>query len=245
MLIVVMGPPCSGKSTWVRQRAKPTDIVIDYDQIAIALSGPRAADHDHSGVVDAVTKAARKAAIHTALRYATRVDVYLIHSNPGRHEIAAYQQRGADVVLLDPGRDVVRERCGRERPPRIYAAIDEWYRDHAAGGWTPRPRSNQTRPGPTSGAADPRGTQAWRRLCAQVYAEEAYCWICQGWVDQALPREDPMSRTVDHVVPVARGGPAIPDRAGVRLAHRRCNSARGDQPERLTQQRLTIPITSI
>lgn len=242
MLIVVTGPPCGGKSTWVRHRAKPADIVIDYDRLATALSGEGADSHDHRGPIDAVTKAARKAAIAVAARHLSTVDVYLVHSSPRPNELATYRRLGADIVLLDPGEDVARERCARERPARIFAAIDQWYAAHAHGG--PRPR-HQRAPQPESGQGDPRGTQAWRRLCAQVYAEETHCWLCHEWVDQTLPREHPMSRTVDHVVPVARGGPPIPDRDGARLAHRRCNSERGDNPERLTQQRLTIPITAI
>lgn len=79
---------------------------------------------------------------------------------------------------------------------------------------------------------DPRSTRAWRRLRAQVYAEETHCWRCQTWVNQALPKSHPMSRTVDHIVPIARGGAGVPDRAAVRLAHRRCNARRGDRPDR-------------
>lgn len=242
MLIVVMGPPCSGKSTWIRDRAKPTDIVIDYDRLAMALSGPRPEDHDHSPVVDAVTKAARKAAIESAMRHVTKVDVYLIHTNPGRHELVAYERHGADIVLLDPGKDVVRARCATQRPSRIFAVIDQWYADRDRGGWTPKPRRA---PSAAYTESDPRGSRAWRRLCEQVYAEETHCWLCHQWVDQDLTKDDPMSRTVDHVIPLARGGPPVPDRDGARLAHRRCNSERGAQPERFAAQRLTVPIGQI
>ena len=35
---VITGPPAGGKTTWVRERAKPGDITIDYDTLAQALS---------------------------------------------------------------------------------------------------------------------------------------------------------------------------------------------------------------
>lgn len=38
-LTIVCGPPCSGKSHYVAERAGPHDLVIDLDQIASALSG--------------------------------------------------------------------------------------------------------------------------------------------------------------------------------------------------------------
>ncbi|MFK0173400.1 HNH endonuclease signature motif containing protein [Streptomyces sp. NPDC090306] len=74
-----------------------------------------------------------------------------------------------------------------------------------------------------------RSGTAWSLLRARVFAEEACCWICHQWVDQALPRTHPMSRTVDHIVQLSDGGPPL-DRANCRLAHRRCNGQRAHKP---------------
>lgn len=73
-----------------------------------------------------------------------------------------------------------------------------------------------------------RSGTAWFRVQAQVFAEETHCWICRRYVDQSLPREHPMSRTVDHLHPLGMGGPET-DRANLRLAHRRCNTVRSNQ----------------
>ena len=49
-------------------------------------------------------------------------------------------------------------------------------------------------------------------------------------MDLTVPRTAPGAPTVDHVVPRARGGTSDP--TNLRLAHRRCNGARGsDVPE--------------
>lgn len=93
--------------------------------------------------------------------------------------------------------------------------------------------------------ADPRNTQAWKRLRAQVYEEETHCWQCGMWVNQSLHRTHPMSRTVDHLKPIARGGAGVPDRSGVRLAHRRCNGRRGHRPERLRPRELSVDVSAI
>lgn len=129
MLTVVIGPPAAGKSTWVLEHAQPGDIVIDYDRLAVALSGPGGHPHDHPAHLVAVTKAARTAAIDTAMRHKAKVDVYLIHSSPGAQRLADYRAMGAQIVTVDPGRDVVRARCkGGNRPQRMYTVIDEWYK---------------------------------------------------------------------------------------------------------------------
>src|SRR4029434_4093617 len=83
----------------------------------------------HRPAVTAVARAARAAAIDAALKQARTTHVYLIHSSPGRQRMAEYQAMGAEVVTIDPGRDVVRQRCKGQRPRRMYAVIDEWYRE--------------------------------------------------------------------------------------------------------------------
>lgn len=133
MLTVVVGPPAGGKSTWVLKRAKPGDIVIDFDRLAVALCGRGGDPHDHTPAVAAVTRAARTAAIDAAVKHAATTDVYLIHSTPGQQRMAQYRAMGAKVVTIDPGRDVVRERCKTQRPRRMFAVIDEWYREQGAG----------------------------------------------------------------------------------------------------------------
>ena len=37
-VVIVSGPPCGGKTTYVREHAKPADLIIDLDDIAEALS---------------------------------------------------------------------------------------------------------------------------------------------------------------------------------------------------------------
>ncbi len=128
MLTVIVGPPASGKSTWALANAKPTDIVIDYDRLALALSGLRTDTHDHAPAVNAVTRAARNAAIDTAIKNAATTDVYLIHSNPGPDRLNHYRQQGATIKVIDPGRDIVMSRCAKERPRRMLTVVDEWYR---------------------------------------------------------------------------------------------------------------------
>ena len=61
-----------------------------------------------------------------------------------------------------------------------------------------------------------------------IYATEQVCWICGKIVDKTLKSPDPMSKTVDHKIPVSKGGhPSALDNLG--LAHRSCNRAKSDK----------------
>lgn len=51
------------------------------------------------------------------------------------------------------------------------------------------------------------------------------CGICGDDVDLTLRRPDPMRASVDHKIPVARGGTS--ERANLQLAHLRCNMRKG------------------
>jgi 5-methylcytosine-specific restriction endonuclease McrA len=72
---------------------------------------------------------------------------------------------------------------------------------------------------------DARRTGAWRVVRAHVLAEESMCWLCKGVKFVNTPRH-PLSRSVDHVVPLVEGGRPF-DRRNLRLAHYGCNAARG------------------
>lgn len=51
------------------------------------------------------------------------------------------------------------------------------------------------------------------------------CQLCQKPVDLVLTWPDPMSKSLDHIVPLSLGGAHDPD--NVQLAHLRCNVAKG------------------
>jgi 5-methylcytosine-specific restriction endonuclease McrA len=77
-------------------------------------------------------------------------------------------------------------------------------------------------------AGNPRNGRPYRRLCAQIRALGDPCWICGHHIDLTLDPRDPWSFTLDHAVPISRGGDLLAP-ANARSAHRRCNSARGNR----------------
>ncbi|NUP37019.1 MAG: HNH endonuclease [Streptomyces sp.] len=77
-------------------------------------------------------------------------------------------------------------------------------------------------------AGNPRNGRPYRRLCAAVKAQGQPCWICGHDIDPALDARNAWSFTLDHAVPLSRGGSLL-DPANARSAHRRCNSSRGNR----------------
>jgi 5-methylcytosine-specific restriction endonuclease McrA len=63
-----------------------------------------------------------------------------------------------------------------------------------------------------------------RRLTRDPSA--AVCWLCGDPIDMDLPHDHDRAFSLDHVVPVGRGGDEA--RGEARPAHRACISARGD-----------------
>ena len=124
MITVVTGPPCSGKSTYVRQHAKPGDIVIDFDPMAQAFGS--LGSHDHSAATRHVTIQARRAAIAAALTVHEQTRVWIVDCNISPDRMKAYRQHGAAIVCLSVSLGELHRRAARERPGLWHRLIDQW-----------------------------------------------------------------------------------------------------------------------
>lgn len=124
-LTVIIGPPCSGKSTYLNTHAQPGDIKIDFDALAVALGSPVRQGHDRH--VQAVTIAARRAAIDAALRTAERgATVWIVDTQPSTQRMQAYRAAGAEIIQLNADSAELHKRAARERPRLWHALIDRW-----------------------------------------------------------------------------------------------------------------------
>ncbi|MFF8659475.1 HNH endonuclease [Streptomyces huasconensis] len=74
-----------------------------------------------------------------------------------------------------------------------------------------------------------RNGRPYRRLVAAQKRLGLPCWICGHNIPAEVDgRRHPLAFTLDHLVPLSRGGDLL-DPANARSAHRRCNSARGNR----------------
>lgn len=128
-LVIVCGPPASGKSTYVEQHAEPGDVVIDLDGIMAAL---RPGYRHWSGALDRelINQAIRvRNAMLGDLRDATAGRAWFIVSAPTRAERDWWQaQLGGSVVLLNPGAEECRRRARARGTERAVAGVDNWFR---------------------------------------------------------------------------------------------------------------------
>jgi len=69
---------------------------------------------------------------------------------------------------------------------------------------------------------------AFRRNSKKIIMSQSICGICGKPVDKSLKYPNPMAASVDHIIPIARGGhPSEID--NLQLAHWCCNRAKSDK----------------
>jgi len=121
VVMLVVGPPGAGKSTYVREQASPRDVVVDYDRIAQALGSPVTHGHaNHEAVM-----AARGAVLRRLRRGELDAPrAWIVSSNPAAEEMFPHHE----LVVIDPGEDEVLRRCDEAgRPSRWSGLVRDWY----------------------------------------------------------------------------------------------------------------------
>lgn len=67
-----------------------------------------------------------------------------------------------------------------------------------------------------------RGAAAERFSCIEIFERDNWkCQLCGKKTKRSAPKHDPLKPTIDHIVPIARGGAHT--RINVQCAHFRCN----------------------
>ncbi len=133
MITVVTGPPCGGKSTYIKDNAKDGDVVIDMDKIALALIKGETENHNYGDEVRSIARAARKAAVKQSLivGQGNSLGIWIIHTDPSPADRTNYRIVNAKLVECSPGIQVCLDRL-KNRPKVNQIKVERFIRDYYA-----------------------------------------------------------------------------------------------------------------
>lgn len=123
---LVCGPPGAGKSTYVKEKKGPHDLVLDYDLLVEAMGGDRYADH----LVPFVCEA-RDAAAERLLKPSTINKAWIVTLGSREEQRRQHTDRGAKLVMLDvPAYECKRRIYQRAEFNMWCKLIDKWWSEY-------------------------------------------------------------------------------------------------------------------
>lgn len=131
-LIIVSGPPCAGKSTYVRERLGDKDVVFDYDKIAQAFTGKAGHGLRDKAYAMPLVLGMRQGALAAWRQRAAGVDnFYLITSSLSPMFWAAMDEMEHELVELGTTKEecLARLAADESRPDKEDGAamINRWF----------------------------------------------------------------------------------------------------------------------
>ena len=139
-VIVVAGPPGSGKSTFVRKHSRADDLLIDLDKLFVAISGLPEYDKPSSLLPFAIE--ARNAMLARLAKPSSVRRAWIVTGAPRPEERERYQRTlGAQILVIEcPPDECLRRISGDDRRSHRLehwtALVGEWwslYRRREAG----------------------------------------------------------------------------------------------------------------
>lgn len=127
-LTLVAGPPCGGKSSYVRENAAPTDLVVDFDALAVALQ-PAGTTHGHIPAHKQFVLEARDAVLERLRLGGHPVrTAWVITAAAKKADRDRYRRRyNAQVVVVVSPEEVCLRRAMGERPGDWGSYVRQWF----------------------------------------------------------------------------------------------------------------------
>lgn len=126
MRVIIWGAPCSGKTTYVKEHAKPGDLVFDYDALyeAISFLPSKTRSPGLRSVMFELSDA-----VYGIIEKHPELDAWIITATKDKAKIESFVTKlGATVVYLETTREEAHERCNTDGRPEIWHSyIDQWF----------------------------------------------------------------------------------------------------------------------
>jgi len=138
-LTIVCGPPCGGKTTYVRERAVKDDLVIDLDTIRRKIQ-PTYRHWSSLATDDKLMFRSLRVRNMMLAGLAKRTTgcAWFIVAAPAAGEREWWVRRlGGTVVLLNPGQEECRRRAWARHTPLAVEGIDRWFARSEDQHWSP------------------------------------------------------------------------------------------------------------
>lgn len=125
-VVLVCGPPCSGKTTWVQHHAASGDLVVDHDAVAQRLGSTRHHNHDAQLRQQAEQHVAQLLHHVATMEHGT---AWVIRTAPRaghRARLARYLRADRVVVLAPPLPELLARAQARPAKAEARRAIRSW-----------------------------------------------------------------------------------------------------------------------
>jgi len=109
-IYVIVGPPCSGKSTYVNEKIKGGGVRVDFDLLALAFGAE--SEHEANEEIKEIVVKARYAAIREILG-GVPTTAWIIETTPSSKMIEYYKESGAIFKVVDPGENICLARAAK------------------------------------------------------------------------------------------------------------------------------------
>lgn len=142
MIHVIIGPPCSGKSTYVQKHRKDGDIVVDFDKLCQALgSGEK---HAAPRAILEVAFKARDTIIDDIC--SNDREAWIIHTKPTEKQMVMYEAAGAEFIEMDTDMETCLQRCeADDRPPGTEDIIRQYFEAQKSASFSSKRRPKMER----------------------------------------------------------------------------------------------------
>lgn len=134
-VFIVYGPPCAGKTTWVKEVSTPDDLIVDIDRLYAAVRCESCDSYEKPNAVKNNVFAIRDTLLdNIKTRYGRWQNAYVIGGFPYRSERERMETKlNASSIYINTPKEICLERA-KLRPSEWERYVLDWYKKNIPPG---------------------------------------------------------------------------------------------------------------